>query len=264
MDKHSEGGWTYKTADILVKPLITSVLHYTEDKRRLLEIFQDPNAIGEREIITEAITIEMVKNDEQNRLAIFDDEALTEDFEKILINDPDNLLSEERVNELLNIGTIRYKSEIKDNKVVKRMEIDSISQIIALEIENIISKRNPDIVYRRCKYCKNIFIANRHAGNQDMLCSYNYSDGLCKKLRQKSLDDGKSGYEKVDKKIDETMRKKQHSEGYELSEYHIWRKEFMSFVDPLKNVVPLNEYEGMAKKKWTELRKRINEKKKKS
>ena len=247
-----------RTANIFIEAMIKSTLANSsrENDKRMLEILYDEEATPQRELITEVVKHELMMAEYQNGYEIIHDKKISEEFEKILMGELDTDI----INKLLGLGKITYTSTYDGVSVVREIELTSIGQIISLEIENIVSRKNPDVIYRRCIQCGNIFVTCGHAGNQDRLCNYKYKSGLCKERRQKELNAKRDPCEVIDNRIFGSMykRKDRPKDERDIEEFRSWKKEYLAFMDPYKHSINDEEYDELATKTWKTILKRIN------
>ncbi len=251
-----------KTANVFIEAMIKSTLANSsrENDRRMLEILYDEEATPQRELITEVVKHEALMAEYQNGYEIIHDKMISEEFENILMGETvDNSL----VKKLLSLGEITYTAVYNGATVDREIELTSIGQIISLEVENVVSRKNPDVIYRRCIECGNIFVTCGHAGNQDKLCNYKYTTGLCKKIRQKRLNENRNPYIEIDNRIFGVMYKKKDYIESELEEMHSWQEEYLKEMDPVKSSMSIEDYDKKARSTWTTIRKRINKENKK-
>lgn len=229
------------------------------DGMRLLDIFYDEEASPQRELIIDVIEQEIITGKYKNGYEVISDKKIPVIFEKILMGEK---VKEALVQKLLNLGEITYSATYNNNIVVKGIELKTLGQIISLEVENVISRKNPDVIYRRCIQCGNIFVTCGHAGNQDKLCSYNYSSGLCKKKRQAELNEKRDRYYVIDRKIYGCMykRKDKVSDVRSIDELHLWQNEYQKKMKPYKDKISEDEYWDKAKATWKSMLGKINSK----
>lgn len=150
-----------KTANVFIEAMIKSTLANSsrENDRRMLEILYDEEATPQRELITEVVKHEVLMAEYQNGYEIIHDKMISEEFENILMGETvDNSL----VKKLLSLGEITYTAVYNGATVDREIELTSIGQIISLEVENVVSRKNPDVIYRRCIECGNIFVTCGH------------------------------------------------------------------------------------------------------
>ena len=238
-----------KMADTLISGFVKSTLS------KEYEFLFDEDAVAQREIILEVMKNEAIMGEYDNAYEIINEKDLTDDIERILLGEQVDI---DLINKLLSMGEIKYLGTYMDGVIVKSIELKTLGQLIAMEIENITIRKNPKIVFRRCMQCGRVFLTYRKAGNQNKLCDYKYSTGLCKKKRQKIVDDNRDPYEKIDLSIFEKMRKKESYNDVREGGITPWKEEYLNVMDPLKHTTDIEKYDSIARKTWKGILKKIN------
>lgn len=132
-----------------------------------------------------------------------------------------------------------------------------------MEIENIVSMKNPDVIYTKCIQWGNIFVTCGHAGNQDRLCSYKFTSELCKERRQRELNEKRDPCDVIDNRIFGSMYKRKDGPNDEraIEEFRSWKEEYLKIMDQYKHKINKIEYDELATKTWKGILKEINGKK---
>ena len=228
------------------------------ENTRIRDILLEDDAAPQRELITEVVKVETLGRKNGSGYDVVSEKTISEDFEKILLGEK---VKKEIICKLLALDEISYTPIYVDGVIVREIHLSSLGQIISMEVENVISRKNPDIIYRRCIHCGNIFVTCGHAGNQDQLCSYKYSTGGCKRERQKYLDSNRDPYTITDRRIYGRMykRKDEVDTDNEVAKAVMksWQEEYRSIMNPLKNILSADEYEKKANMVWKSILKRL-------
>ncbi|WP_022776265.1 hypothetical protein [Butyrivibrio sp. AE2015] len=247
---------TELSEDFFIKANITGVMD-----KRFLDIFFEEDASAQREIIIGVIKEEVTRGGYSNGYDVISNIQISDIFEKILLGEK---VESQYIFELLGLGKLVYTPILNNKKkIVEEIELTTLGQLITMEVKNVYNKKNPDLIYKRCIICGNLFATYNHRGNQEKLCDYNYSTGLCKKIRQKELDENRDPYIEVDNKIVRRMYKKKDYINADIEEMYMWQEEYLKAMNPEKNNLSLADYEKKADSTWNGIRKKINKENKK-
>lgn len=251
-----------KMASSLIEGVIRSTLKppFLKETDKKYEILYEKDAIAQREILTEVVKQETLMGGLIDGYEVIRDKNISYEFEKILLNEP---VDEKLINKLLSLGKLSYSGIYVNNRIIREIELGSLGQIISMEVENLLTRKNPQIQYKRCIQCGYVFLTRRKAGNQPQLCNYNYSSGCCKKMRQRVVDENRNPYKAIDRKIFDSMRQKADNNmgrntDIKSTDKYAWRDEYLKEMEPLQNKIDVVDYEKKAREKWKLILNRIN------
>lgn len=200
-------------------------------KREIWEIVSEE----EREIFVKVVASELVRigQGDRNELSqiIFNDKELAEDLEKILLGE---FVEENRLGDILMLDKLEYVNSLQNGEYLQGYKIDSMGQLISLEVLNVLRNKNAEIIYRRCICCKQLFKADIGPGRPQMVCRYEYSKGPCKIERQKSLDKDRNPIEIQDRKINDRIRNMIKNHGIKHKNLHEKFNDYEKYSSQLK------------------------------
>lgn len=191
----------------------------------------------------------------------FKNDRFKENAENILISKTIDL---SEVGDYFGKSAVSYVLQLVQGKIYKIYTVNTLDQIIEIEIMNVIGT---DIKYKRCPICKNLFADGTGRGQSRKYCDYLYNEERCSDIGQKFNNDHRPQIQKFYKKFYDKVRKYYSYHEQEINrnkkrdEIQPWEIELSKFYQALLELDLDYEEQVRRLNNWYEEKKKeVNEK----